>query len=93
MMLEHYGVTEDTWREGVAEDPHFAFSETPAYLGRAVVALATDPQVMAKSGRALATWGLYEEYGFTDTDGARPDWAAHWARDLEAEHGPLGEPL
>jgi NAD(P)-dependent dehydrogenase (short-subunit alcohol dehydrogenase family) len=92
-MLEAFGVTEDTWRDGAAKDPHFAFSETPAYLGRAVVALATDPQVMAKSGRALATWGLYEEYGFTDADGSQPDWAAHWARDLEAENGPLGEPL
>jgi NAD(P)-dependent dehydrogenase (short-subunit alcohol dehydrogenase family) len=88
-MLEHFGVTEDTWRDGAAKDPNFAFSETPAYLGRAVVALTADPQVMGKTGQALATWGLYEEYGFTDADGSRPDWAAHWARDLEAGFGPL----
>ncbi|MFB8438037.1 hypothetical protein ACFC7A_03165 [Streptomyces niveus] len=56
-------------------------------------ALAADPDVMAKSGRALATWGLYEEYGFTDADGTRPDFAAHWARSLVGEYGPLGEPL
>ncbi|MFJ3876074.1 SDR family oxidoreductase [Streptomyces sp. NPDC090077] len=92
-MLEHFGVTEDNWRDGAAKDPHFAHSETPAYLGRAVAALAADPGVMAKSGRALATWGLYREYGFTDADGSRPDFAAHWAENLEAEYGPLGDPL
>ncbi|WP_089100336.1 SDR family oxidoreductase [Streptomyces hyaluromycini] len=92
-MLEHFGVTEDTWREGVAKDPDFAHSESPRYLGRAVAALAADPDVMAKSGRALATWGLYQEYGFTDADGSRPDFAAHWARNLEEEYGPLGDPL
>ena len=73
--------------------PNFAFSETPRYLGRAVAALAADPDVLARSGRALATWGLYREYGFTDTDGSQPDFAAHWARSLEAEYGPLGAPL
>ncbi|WP_377271838.1 SDR family oxidoreductase [Peterkaempfera sp. SMS 1(5)a] len=92
-MLEHFGVTEDTWRDGAAKDPHFAHSETPAYLGRAVAALAADPGVMARTGRALATWDLYKEYGFTDADGTRPDWAAHWADALEGEYGTLGEPL
>ncbi|MFF4262647.1 SDR family oxidoreductase [Streptomyces virginiae] len=92
-MLEHFGVTEATWRDGAAEDPNFAHSETPAYLGRAVVALAADPDVITRTGRALATWDLYKEYGFTDADGSRPDFAAHWARNLEAEYGPLGDPL
>ncbi|WP_055586216.1 SDR family oxidoreductase [Streptacidiphilus griseoplanus] len=92
-MLEHFGVTEADWRDGAARDPHFAHSETPAYLGRAVAALAADPGVMARTGRALATWDLYKEYGFTDADGTRPDWAAHWADALEEEHGPLGDPL
>jgi len=92
-MLEHFGVTEENWRDGAARDPNFAFSETPHYLGRAVAALAADPDVLAKSGRALATWGLYQEYGFTDTDGSQPDFAAHWARSLEAGYGPLGDPL
>ncbi|MFE3116088.1 SDR family oxidoreductase [Streptomyces niveus] len=92
-MLDGLGVTEETWRDAVAQDPNFAYSESPAYLGRAVAALAADPDVMAKSGRALATWGLYEEYGFTDADGTRPDFAAHWARSLVEEYGPLGEPL
>lgn len=92
-MLEGFGVTEETWRDAVAKDPDFAHSESPAYLGRAVAALAADPGIMTKSGRALATWGLYEEYGFTDADGTRPDFAAHWARSLVGEHGPLGDPL
>ncbi|MFC8074415.1 SDR family oxidoreductase [Streptomyces sp. NPDC057307] len=92
-MLEGFGVTEETWRDAVAQDPNFAHSESPAYLGRAVAALAADPDIMAKSGRALATWGLYEEYGFTDADGTRPDFAAHWAKSLVAEFGPLGDPL
>ncbi|GII96683.1 SDR family oxidoreductase [Sinosporangium siamense] len=92
-MLDHFGVTESTWRDGIASDPHFAQSETPAYLGRAVAALAADPGIMAKSGRALATWHLYQEYGFTDADGTQPDFAAYWAETLEKELGPLGDPL
>lgn len=92
-VLDHFGVTEATWRDAIAQDPHFAYSETPAYLGRAVAALAADPDVMAKTGRALATWGLYEEYGFTDVDGTQPDFAAHWAEALVDEYGPLGDPL
>jgi NAD(P)-dependent dehydrogenase (short-subunit alcohol dehydrogenase family) len=92
-LLEHFEVTEDNWRDGAARDPNFAHSETPAYLGRAVVALAADPEIMAKTGRALATWGLYKEYGFTDADGTQPDWAARWAEALEDQLGPLGDPL
>ncbi|CAM03020.1 NAD(P)-dependent dehydrogenase (short-subunit alcohol dehydrogenase family) [Saccharopolyspora erythraea NRRL 2338] len=92
-VLDHFGVTEDNWRDAVSQDPHFAHSETPAYLGRAVAALAADPRVMDKSGRALSTAGLYPEYGFTDADGTRPDFAAYWAVALQDEFGPLGEPL
>jgi NAD(P)-dependent dehydrogenase (short-subunit alcohol dehydrogenase family) len=92
-MLENFGVTEANWRDGAAVDPDFAYSETPAYLGRAVAALAADPDVMDKTGRALATWGLYREYGFTDADGTQPDWAAHWEDALVETHGPLGDPL
>lgn len=92
-MLEGFGVSEHNWRDGAAKDPNFAFSETPTYLGRAVASLASDPANMAKTGRALATWDLYKEYGFTDADGTQPDWPAHWARALEKEHGSLGDPL
>jgi NAD(P)-dependent dehydrogenase (short-subunit alcohol dehydrogenase family) len=73
-MLDHFGVTEETWREAIAADPHFALSETPAYVGRAVAALACDPGVARWSGRALSSWGLAREYPFTDADGSLPDW-------------------
>ena len=75
-VLDHFGVTEASWRDGIAKDPNFAASETPRYVGRAVAALAADPAVLAKSGRALSSWELAKEYGFTDADGTRPDWGA-----------------
>jgi NAD(P)-dependent dehydrogenase (short-subunit alcohol dehydrogenase family) len=78
-MLDHFGVTEATWREAVAKDPHFAHSETPLYVGRAVAALAADPDVLARSGRLFSSWGLAREYGFTDADGAAPDFGRHAA--------------
>lgn len=73
-MLDHFGVTEENWRDAAKKDPHFLMSETPAYIGRAVVALATDPDIAQKSGKAWSTWGLSEEYPFTDRDGSRPHW-------------------
>jgi NAD(P)-dependent dehydrogenase (short-subunit alcohol dehydrogenase family) len=47
-------------------------AETPRFIGRAVVALATDPDVMARSGRAHTVADLAKEYGFTDLDGRVP---------------------
>jgi hypothetical protein len=76
-VLDHFGVTAETWRDAIARDPHFAHSETPRFLGRAIVALAADPAIMEKSGGRFATWDLAREYGFDDVDGARPDWGAH----------------
>ena len=46
--------------------------ETPAYLGRAIVALARDERVIEKSGRLLEVGTLAREYGFTDIDGKQP---------------------
>jgi NAD(P)-dependent dehydrogenase (short-subunit alcohol dehydrogenase family) len=46
--------------------------ETPFYLGRAIVALAADPRVMARSGELLEVGALAQEYGFTDVDGTQP---------------------
>jgi NAD(P)-dependent dehydrogenase (short-subunit alcohol dehydrogenase family) len=77
-MLERFGVTEANWRDGAKTDPHFAFSETPRFVGRAVAALAADPDIMKKSGRVLASWTLSDEYSFTDVDGARPHWGRHF---------------
>ncbi len=78
-MLDHFGVTEANWREGGRRDPHFLASETPFYIGRAVAALAADPRVADKAGRALTTGDLAEEYGFTDADGTRPHWGRYFA--------------
>ncbi len=78
-MLDHFGVTETTWRDAIAQDPYFASSETPHYIGRAVVALATDPNVHEKCGKAFATWTLSDEYDFTDLDGSRPHWGRFFA--------------
>jgi len=86
-MLDHFGVTEATWRDAIAKDEHFAASETPRYLGRAVAALAADPEVMQRSGQTLATWGLAKDYGFTDIDGTQPDWGAHGKRALGIDFG------
>jgi NAD(P)-dependent dehydrogenase (short-subunit alcohol dehydrogenase family) len=73
-MLDRFGVTEATWRDAVAQDPHFAQSETPFYLGRAVAALAADPHVLRKSGGSFNSGAIAEEYGFTDVDGRQPHW-------------------
>jgi NAD(P)-dependent dehydrogenase (short-subunit alcohol dehydrogenase family) len=80
-MLDHFGVDEQHWREAVAQDPHFALSETPAYVGRAAAALATDPDVMRWSGQALSSWALARQYGFRDDDGSQPDWG-RWFDDV-----------
>jgi NAD(P)-dependent dehydrogenase (short-subunit alcohol dehydrogenase family) len=90
-VLEHFKVSEDNWQ--TTTDADFAQSESPGYLGRAVVALAADPEIMRKSGNALSTAPLAREYGFTDRDGTRPDFYTYWAEHLVAEHGPLGDPL
>ncbi|MFE5621561.1 SDR family oxidoreductase [Streptomyces virginiae] len=73
MMLDAYGVTEETWRDALAKAPHFAISETPAYVGRAVAALAADPAVSRWNGGSLSSGQLAQVYGFTDLDGSRPD--------------------
>lgn len=89
-VLEHFGVTEGNWKEvgkrenpnlnseGQNDAPHdFMVSESPRYIGRAVVALAADPKVKEKSGRVFGSWALAKEYGFTDVDGTQPHWGNH----------------
>jgi NAD(P)-dependent dehydrogenase (short-subunit alcohol dehydrogenase family) len=71
-MLDAFGVTEWTWRDALKFQPHFAISETPRFVGRAVAALASDPKVLDKSGQALVAAALALEYGFTDIDGKQP---------------------
>jgi NAD(P)-dependent dehydrogenase (short-subunit alcohol dehydrogenase family) len=72
-MLDFYGVTEQTWREATTKVPHFCISESPTYTGRAVAALAADPEVARWSGQVVSTGQLAPVYGFTDTDGTQPD--------------------
>ncbi len=73
IMLEHFGVKEANWQDGTAKDPHFAISETPRYVGRAVAHLASDPDVACWNGRSLSSGQLAKVYGFTDLDGSQPD--------------------
>lgn len=77
IMLEHFGVTEANWRDAVKKEPDYAVSETPLYAGRAIASLAADPALMKKSGRVFSSWGLSDEYPFTDADGSRPHWGRH----------------
>ena len=72
-MLEHYGVREENWRDGVARTPHFCISETPRFVGRAVAALAADLDVARWNGQSLSSGQLAQVYGFTDLDGTQPD--------------------
>jgi NAD(P)-dependent dehydrogenase (short-subunit alcohol dehydrogenase family) len=88
-VLAHFKVTEANWkdvgkRSRDNEDKNskdqndapgdFMVSESPRYIGRAVVALAADPQAMKKTGRVFSSWNLAREYGFTDVDGTQPHW-------------------
>jgi NAD(P)-dependent dehydrogenase (short-subunit alcohol dehydrogenase family) len=89
-VLEHFGVTETNWKEaGKNKDANvnskdqndspadFLVSESPRYVGRAVVALAADPKAKKKTGRVFSSWALAREYGFTDLDGTQPHWGNH----------------
>ncbi|WP_342424509.1 SDR family oxidoreductase [Paenibacillus sp. FSL E2-0178] len=73
MMLEHYGIQEDNWRDASANEPHFIISESPRYVGRAVAALAQDPELSRWNGRSLSSGELAQVYGYTDMDGSQPD--------------------
>jgi NAD(P)-dependent dehydrogenase (short-subunit alcohol dehydrogenase family) len=72
-MLDAYGVTEDNWHDACTRQPHFAISETPRFVGRAVAAIAADPERARWQGASLSSGGLAKEYGFTDLDGSAPD--------------------
>jgi len=76
-MLERKGVTEANWRDAGTKDPNFLASESPLFVGRAVAALAGEPNMLARSGQLCSSWELARDYGFTDYDGRRPDWGAH----------------
>lgn len=72
-MLDHFGVTEPTWRDAIAKEPHFCISETPYFVGRGIAALAADSGLAQYAGRVLTSYDLAKAYGVTDTDGSQPD--------------------
>jgi NAD(P)-dependent dehydrogenase (short-subunit alcohol dehydrogenase family) len=82
MMLEAFGVAEDNWRDATAKVPHFVISETPRFVGRAIAALAADPERARWNGQSLSSGQLALVYGFTDLDGSRPD-AWRYVREVQ----------
>ena len=87
-MLENFGVTEDTWRDACVKTPGFAISESPAYVGRGVAALAQAADASRWAGTIISARQLADAYGVTDTDGSRPDcWGYLAAYGWEREDG------
>lgn len=84
-MLQHFGVTEATWREGAKRDKYFANSESPMLVGRAIVALARDPNVMRWSGHLTSSWEVAGEFGLVDHDGSNPDWQSTWQQVMKEQ--------
>jgi NAD(P)-dependent dehydrogenase (short-subunit alcohol dehydrogenase family) len=72
-MLDHFGVTEETWRDALAKSPGFAISESPTFVARGVAGLAQDPEVARLAGQVLSARQLADRYAVTDADGSRPD--------------------
>lgn len=73
IMLETFGVTEANWRDALVQEPHFAISETPRFIGRGIAALASDPDAARWNGQSTSSGELAQVYGITDLDGSRPD--------------------
>src|SRR5215207_7927622 len=73
LMLDAFGVTEANWRDATERVPHFAIFESPAFVGRAVAALAADPDRARWNGESLSSGQLAKVYGFSDLDGSQPD--------------------
>lgn len=95
-VLDHFGVSEERWRDAVARDEHFALSESPLLIGRVIAALAADPDVGRFAGRTLAGWDLAREYGVEDIDGRQPHWDEHldaWVDRVMDEGSPTDTDL
>jgi NAD(P)-dependent dehydrogenase (short-subunit alcohol dehydrogenase family) len=91
LMLEHHGVTESNWRDATERTPHFCISESPRYVGRAVAALAADPDVSRWNRQSLSSGQLAQVYGFTDIDGTRPDCWRYMVEVVENAGAPAGD--
>jgi NAD(P)-dependent dehydrogenase (short-subunit alcohol dehydrogenase family) len=86
-MLDGYGVTEENWQDACKKQPHFAITETPHYVGRAVAALAADPDVARWNGQSLSSEQLAKVYGFTDIDGSQPE-AWRYMKEVQMKNKP-----
>ncbi|MET3728164.1 NAD(P)-dependent dehydrogenase (short-subunit alcohol dehydrogenase family) [Fictibacillus halophilus] len=84
IMLEVFGVTEENWRDGIEKDPHFAISETPRFVGRAVAALAMDDNRHELKGQSFSSGELAKKYDFVDLDGSQPDCFRYLVEVVEA---------
>ena len=82
-VLESFGVTEENWRDAIREDTYFSESETSCLVGRAVAALAADPNVGVENGDLFSIWMLSKEHVLTDADGRRPDWGTFFPRKVQ----------
>ncbi|ADD42701.1 SDR family oxidoreductase [Stackebrandtia nassauensis] len=89
-MLDHFGVTEETWRDATKNEPHFCMSETPTYVARCLVAVASDPERHRWNGKSVASWDLAPEYGVKDADGSQPVFGPYY-RDIQ-EPGKPADP-
>jgi NAD(P)-dependent dehydrogenase (short-subunit alcohol dehydrogenase family) len=90
LMLEHHSVSESNWRDATERTPHFCISETPRYVGRAVAALAADPDKQRWNGESLSSGQLAQVYGFTDIDGTQPDCWRYMVEVVETD-APAGD--
>ena len=90
-MLDIYGVSESNWRDATQRSPHFAISESPTYLGRAVAALAGDPELGRWNGQSLSSGQLAQVYGFTDLDGTQPDCWRYMVEVVERAGAPADD--
>lgn len=91
LMLDLFGVREENWRDATRDQPHFVISESPRFVGRAVAALAADPDRARFNGQSLSSHGLSETYGFNDVDGSRPDcW--RYLEEIVERDGPADAP-
>jgi NAD(P)-dependent dehydrogenase (short-subunit alcohol dehydrogenase family) len=78
-MLENFGVSEANWRDACTERPSFGISESPTYVARGVAALARAADADRWAGTIISARQLADAYGFTDTDGSKPDCWGHIA--------------
>jgi NAD(P)-dependent dehydrogenase (short-subunit alcohol dehydrogenase family) len=91
LMLSHYGVSEENWRDATERTPHFCISESPRFVGRAVAALAADPDKARWTGQSLSSGQLAQVYGFTDLDGTQPDCWRYMVEVVETEGAVAGD--